>query len=100
MTRSLFATQLYEAELAKALLDDLSHSIRSLATDDEAAELLLPRAKVVHFGDDVGGHEADVVPLQRIFRAGIPKTDPELHGGWLAGAGPNKNRPPFRASGS
>src|SRR5438034_5931397 len=36
MTRSLFATQLYEAELAKALLDDLSHSIRSLATDDEA----------------------------------------------------------------
>lgn len=35
--RSLFATRLYEADLGKiALLDDLAHSIRSLARDDEA----------------------------------------------------------------
>ena len=37
MTRQLFATQLYEAELAdEALLGDVAHSIRSLATGDEA----------------------------------------------------------------
>lgn len=35
--RSLFATRLYEADLDHdLLLDDLSHSIRSLANDDEA----------------------------------------------------------------
>jgi len=37
MTRSLFATQLYEAELGdEALLHELAHSIRSLAQDDRA----------------------------------------------------------------
>ena len=37
MTRALFATQLYEAELAdNSLLADLAHSIRALAEDDEA----------------------------------------------------------------
>ena len=37
MPRSLFITQLYEAEIADpALLDDLAHSIRSLAVDDQA----------------------------------------------------------------
>jgi uncharacterized protein (TIGR02466 family) len=37
MTRSLFITQLYEAEIADPdLLDDLAHSIRSLAGDDQA----------------------------------------------------------------
>jgi len=37
MTRPLFITQLYEAELGdKALLADLAHSIRTLAQDDEA----------------------------------------------------------------
>ena len=37
--RSLFATQLYEAELGEpALLSDLAHSIRSLATDDIAGQ--------------------------------------------------------------
>jgi len=37
MTRSLFATQLYETELGdERLLDDLAHSIRALARDDEA----------------------------------------------------------------
>jgi uncharacterized protein (TIGR02466 family) len=37
MTRSLFVTKLYEAELADdALLADLAHSIRMLAKDDEA----------------------------------------------------------------
>ena len=37
MTRSLFVTKLYEAELGnEALLGDLAHSIRCLAEDDEA----------------------------------------------------------------
>jgi uncharacterized protein (TIGR02466 family) len=37
MTRSLFVTQLYEAELADHnLLGELAHSIRSLARDDQA----------------------------------------------------------------
>ena len=37
MTRSLFATELYEAELGdSALLEDIAHSIRTLAQDDEA----------------------------------------------------------------
>src|SRR2546430_10320710 len=37
MTRSLFVTKLYEAELAEgALLVELAHSIRSFAQDDEA----------------------------------------------------------------
>lgn len=37
MTRSLFVTKLYEAEIAdEALLRELAHSIRSLAEDDEA----------------------------------------------------------------
>ena len=37
MTRSLFATQLYEANLAdEAVLSELAHSIRTLAKDDGA----------------------------------------------------------------
>jgi uncharacterized protein (TIGR02466 family) len=37
--RSLFATPLYEAELDDSgLLEELAHSIRSLATDDEAGK--------------------------------------------------------------
>jgi uncharacterized protein (TIGR02466 family) len=37
MTRNLFATRLYEAEIADArLLEELAHSIRTLAVDDEA----------------------------------------------------------------
>ena len=37
MTRSLFATQLYEAMIGEErLLRDLAHSIRALATDDSA----------------------------------------------------------------
>jgi uncharacterized protein (TIGR02466 family) len=37
MVRSLFTTKLYAAEIADtALLDDLGHSIRTLASDDEA----------------------------------------------------------------
>jgi uncharacterized protein (TIGR02466 family) len=37
--RSLFVTKLYEAELADAeLLEDLAHSIRSLAADDAAGQ--------------------------------------------------------------
>ena len=38
-SRSLFATRLYEAEIAdEALLAELAHSIRSLATDDIAGQ--------------------------------------------------------------
>ena len=37
MTRTLFATRLYEADLGEAaLLADLAHSIRTLASDDQA----------------------------------------------------------------
>jgi uncharacterized protein (TIGR02466 family) len=37
MTRSLFATRLFEAEFADpGLLDELAHSIRTLARDDQA----------------------------------------------------------------
>jgi len=36
VTRSLFVTRLYEAQIADDLLDDLAHSIRTLAQDDEA----------------------------------------------------------------
>jgi uncharacterized protein (TIGR02466 family) len=39
MTRSLFATTLHEAEIAdERLLDELAHSIRSLATGDQAGK--------------------------------------------------------------
>lgn len=38
MTRSLFVTRLYEAQIADDLLDDLAHSIRTLAKDDEAGQ--------------------------------------------------------------
>ena len=39
MSRTLFATRLYEAMIDDgALLDELSHSIRSLAEDDEAGK--------------------------------------------------------------
>lgn len=36
--RSLFATRLYEAEIGGDLLDELAHSIRTLAEDDEAGQ--------------------------------------------------------------
>lgn len=39
MTRALFVTRLYESEIAdEELLAELSHSIRSLAEDDEAGQ--------------------------------------------------------------
>jgi len=39
MIRNLFATRLYETDIADdALLDELAHSIRSLAEDDEAGQ--------------------------------------------------------------
>lgn len=38
MTRSLFVTRLYEAQIADDLLDDLAHSIRTLGKDDEAGQ--------------------------------------------------------------
>ena len=36
--RNLFATRLYEADLGDDLLDELAHSIRTLAEDDEAGQ--------------------------------------------------------------
>ena len=59
---------------------------------DQAAVLLRPRREIMHRGDDVGGHEADIVPLKRIFIARIAEADRELHGGSLAGAGSNRRR--------
>lgn len=38
MARALFVTKLYEAGIADDLLEELSHSIRSLAEDDEAGK--------------------------------------------------------------
>jgi uncharacterized protein (TIGR02466 family) len=38
VTRSLFVTRLYETQIADDLLDDLAHSIRTLAKDDEAGQ--------------------------------------------------------------
>jgi len=38
MTRSLFVTKLYEAQVAEDMLDELAHSIRSLAEDDKAGQ--------------------------------------------------------------
>ena len=49
------------------------------AFGDQAPEFLLPRAEIMHLGDDVGRHEADIVPLKRIFGARIAKADPQLH---------------------
>src|SRR4051812_39095068 len=54
------------------------------AFSDQAAELLLPRTKAVCFGHDVGRHEADIVPVQRILRARIAEADPQLHRTHLA----------------
>ncbi len=49
------------------------------AFGDQASELLLPWAEAVHLGDDVGRHHADIVPVKRIFRAGISEAHPDLH---------------------
>ena len=62
--------------------------IAMVATDttlgDQASELLLPGAEVVRLGDDVGRHEPDIVPVERIFRARITEADPKLHRAPLA----------------
>jgi hypothetical protein len=43
-SRSLFATLLYEADLSTAaLVEELAHSIRTLAIDDQAGRRLEPR---------------------------------------------------------
>src|SRR3546814_18696985 len=56
-----------------------------------------PRIEAVNLGDGVHGHEADVVPVERILRARITKADPKLHGKEMApktrsGAGPVRIR--------
>ena len=54
-------------------------------------------AKPMHLGDDVGRHEADIVPVQRILRSGISEADPDLHGTFPSRVAQSKrNRPPAR----
>jgi hypothetical protein len=50
----------------------------------------------VHLGDDVGRHHADIVPVKRIFRAGISEAYPNLHRDHLACAW-RKKKPPILA---
>jgi hypothetical protein len=45
-----------------------------------ALELLLPGLEAMHLGDRIDGHEADIVPVERILRPRIAEADPELHG--------------------
>src|SRR3954447_17994309 len=80
----LVETQGFGDRAAAVVHEGLRHLDQNpMATDaafrDEAAELLLPGTEAVHLGDDVGRHEPDIVPVQRIFAAGISETDPELH---------------------
>ncbi len=63
------------------------------ALRQQAAKLLLPRSEFVALGDDVRGHEPDIVPVKRVSHAGISEADPQLHGGSLAGAGAKKKPP-------
>ena len=49
------------------------------ALSREAAELLLPGPETMRVMNEVRGHEADIVPVQRIFAAGIAEADPDLH---------------------
>src|SRR3546814_6439962 len=44
---------------------------------DPALEFLCRSGEVVEVGDDVGGHEADIVTVHRIFRPGVAEADPE-----------------------
>ena len=44
-----------------------------------AAELLRFGAEAMDLGDGVDRHEPDVVPVQRVLRAGIAETGPDLH---------------------
>src|SRR5215213_2437000 len=73
------------------------HQQHLLAADtafrDEASEFLLPRPEAMHFGDDVGSHHPDIVPVQRIFRARISEAHPDLHYDHLACAW-RKKKPP------
>jgi hypothetical protein len=66
------------------------------AFGDEAPELLLPRAEIVDLRYDIRCHEADIVTVERILRAGITETDPNLHARSLAWAF-GKKKPPILA---
>src|SRR5262249_10082854 len=46
---------------------------------DQAAEARAPWRKAMALGDRVERHEADIVPLHGVVRAGIAEADPELH---------------------
>ncbi len=45
---------------------------------NEAAEFLCPGPEVVHLGQQIDRHHPDIVPVKRIFRAGISEADPDL----------------------
>ncbi len=49
------------------------------ASGNPALEALLPRFETMGVGDRVHGHEADIMPVERIFRARIAEADPDLH---------------------
>ncbi len=51
-------------------------------------KLLFGRGEAVHVGDDVGRHEADIMPVHRILGARIAQPDPDLHP-----TSPNKANP-------
>src|SRR3546814_20797880 len=70
---------------------------RSTRTDTLFPYTTLFRSEAVNLGDGVHGHEADVVPVERILRARITKADPKLPGKEMApktrpGAGPVRLR--------
>jgi hypothetical protein len=54
------------------------------ALSNQASEFFLPRPEVVNLGDEVGSHHPDIVPVKRIFRAGISEAHPNLHRRHLA----------------
>ena len=58
-----------------------------------AGKLLLDRAEIVHRRDDVDRHEADIVPVHRIFRSGISKACPDLHAGSSSDGGAKRKTP-------
>ena len=68
MSRTLFPTLLYEAEIAEEeRLSDLAHAIHSLAEDDEAEIATLPTDEREAFLSDLGLHETG---LNRMIQAG------------------------------
>ena len=66
-----------------------------------ALEFFRRGRKAMHVGDDVDGHEADIMAMHRILGPGIAEADPELHGADFLGKEgaplPSGRAPPERA---